>query len=321
MSLLSVCQDGYSISDTVIPGLDTGAVLARINEYEPAAIIDTTSRGEILKTVFNVGLEKAAEKPLWIVPNSMRYRRYSRLETGDKELLASQVGLSENTLHRQFAGLAQKSNMDILKFANKYGMLKRHQVHNMVFQNPNTGKQLQLGESLLWWKQEIRELAEAVELWDMVLRNDGGLKNVVLWHRDGITIRLGDNDVPMINRANIHLLNRWSKGDVKEPALLYISVEADKRLPNTLTPVVLPFKNCEICFLPDTLLAMIWMMFLCEISGSTRLIVRCASCDEYFYTQDPRAKFCSTRCRMRNYRKLMTHKSKGREEIKEGKEI
>jgi len=321
MPLLSVCQDGYSLSGTPVLGFDNSEVLARINECNPLTSIDGSFKSEILKTVFNIGLKKTDEKPLWIVPNSIRHRRYSLLTNGGKQSMAPELRSPGSALHRQFAGLIKrKDEEDILNFAKKYGLLKRHPVHNLVFEKRNSGQQLQLGESLIWWKEEIGDLAACLELWDMVLRNDEKLKNTVLWHRDGVTIRLGNNDVPLVSRANINLLDRWSRGDARGPALYYLSLEADKRLLNALTPKLLPFQSSEIYLFPDSLLATIWLMFLLEITGRTRFI-QCHSCGEYFDAPDPRARFCSTRCRMRNYRKHRTRKSMGRKKVKKDKRV
>jgi hypothetical protein len=299
-SMLSVCQDGYSLSQTPVPGFEESEVLARINESNPLTSTDGSFKSEIMKTIFNIGLRKIDEEPVWIVPNSIRYRKYSPLRRRGERLATS--GPPQIALHRQFAGLIKKDEKEILKFANKYGLLKRYSAHDLVFRNQDTGQQFQLGESLLWWKEEIEDLAACLDLWNMVLRSDEKLKNTVLWHRDGITIRLGNTDVPLVSRANITLLDRWSRGDVRGPALYYLSLETDKRLFNTLTMKLLPSQNPEICLVPDSLLAAIWLVFLWEISGRTRL-VQCASCGDYFDSQDPRARFCSTRCRMRSYRK------------------
>jgi hypothetical protein len=319
-SLLSVCQDGYSLSKTPVPGFDNSEVLAQINECQPLTSIDGSFKSEILNTVFNIGLKKTDEKPLWIVPNSIRHRRYDLLKKRGKQLMALELEPPGSALHRQFASLIKKDEREILNFAKKYGLLKRHPVHNLVFRNRNTGQQLQLGESLLWWKEEIGDLATCLELWDMVLRNDEKLKNTVLWHRDGITIRLDNNDVPLISRVNMNLLDRWSKGDAKGPALHYLSLEVDRRLLNALTPKLLPSQNSEIYLFPDNLLATIWLMFLLEVSGRTRFI-QCHSCGEYFDARDPRARFCSTRCRMRNYRKRRTRKSRRRKKVKEDERV
>ena len=317
-SLLSVCQDGYSVSETPVPGFDYSEVLARVNERQPLTSVDGSSESEILKTVFNIGLKKPDEKPLWIVPNSIRHRTHGFLKKRGTKLVSLELDDSQGPLHRQFADLINKDERAILGFADKYGLLKRRPVHNLVFRE-RTGQQHQLGESLLWWKEEIEALAACLQLWDMVLMDGEKLKDVVLWHRDGITIRLEDDYVPLVGRANMHLADRWSRGDIKGPALYYLSLEADKRLLNTLTPKMLASQNCEIYFLPDTLLAVIWLMFLWEISGRTRF-VRCPGCGEYFDAQDPRARFCSTRCRMRLYRKRNTQKLKGRKALQSDEE-
>jgi len=304
-SLLSVCQHGYSLSKTLVPGFDDSEVLARVNQCQPLTSIDGSFKSEVLKTVFNIGLKKTEGKPLWIVPNSIRHRRYGFLKKGSAVLMTMELESPHSSLHRQFAGLVKNDDRDIVEFANKYGLLKRQSVHDLVFRNQDTGRQLQLGESLLWWREEIADLAGCLNLWDMVMAGDEELKNVVLWHRDGITIGLGNSYVQLVGRANMNLLGRWHKGDARGPALYYLSLEADKRLVNTLTPRMLDPQSHDIYFLPGTLLAVIWLMFLREISGIARSI-KCPGCGEYFDARDPRAKFCSTRCRMRDYRKRST---------------
>jgi len=309
MCLLSVCRDGYSLSSSPVPGFDDSEVLARINECQPLTSIDGSYHSEILKSVFNIGLKREGTKPLWITPNSIRHRRYDPPEKRSKELMTAQMSSDECALHRQFAGLVMKDEKDILKFANKYGLLKRQPVHNLVFRKGNTGQQVQLGESLLWWQEEISDLAACLKLWDMVSSDDKELKDIVLWHRDGIALKFDDNYIHLVGRTNMNLLTRWHRGDLKGPALYYISLEMDKRLLNALTPRMLALQNREVYFVPDTLLSAIWLMFLLEIRGGTRLL-RCRICGEYFHTRDPRARFCSARCRMRNYRKRIEWKSK-----------
>ena len=318
-SLLSVCRDGYSFSKTPVKGFDNSEILARINEYQPLTSIDGSFKSEVMKTVFNIGLKKADGKPLWIVPNSIRHRRHGFLKEGSAEIATLALESPQNTLHRQFASLINKDDKDILKFANRYGLLKRQSVHDLVFRNQDAGQQFQMGESLLWWREEIGDMAACLDLWDMVSTDDEELKNIVLWHRDGITIRLDNSYVQLVGRANMNLLDRWRKGDTKGPALYYLSLEADKRLLNALTPKMLVPQSSEISFLPDTLLSMIWLLFLREISGITRFI-KCPGCGEYFDARDPRARFCSTRCRMRNYRKCNTKRLKKGKAIKKDKQ-
>ncbi len=314
-SVLRVCRDGYSLSSSPVPGFDISEVLARVNCCQPLTSTDGSYESETLKSVFNIGLKKAEAKTAWITPNSIRHRRYYPLENDVKESTIAPMSSDEYALHRHFASLVNKDEEDALNFANKYGLLKPHRAHNLVFRNPDTGRQFQLGESWLWWQEEISDLSACLKLWDLVSSKDKELKDMVLWHRDGITLRLDDITVHLVSRRNMNLLTRWHRGDLKGPALYYISLEIDKRLSNTLTPSMPALLN-EIYFLPDSLLSAIWLMFLLEVSGSTR-IVPCGVCGEYFNAHDPRAQFCSTRCRMRNYRSA--RKLKKRKKSNRGK--
>jgi hypothetical protein len=314
-SVPSICRDGYSLSSSPVPDIETSEVLARVNEYHPLISTDGSYQSEILKNIFNIGLKRSGANSLWITPNSIRHVRYNSLENGDKKSMASQMSSEECTLHRQFAGLTTKKDKEILNFANKYGLLRRHPVHNLVFRERKTGRQVQLGESLLWWREEISDLADCLRLWDMVSLSNRELKDIVLWHRDGIALKLNNSYVHLVSRKNMNLLNRWRSGDSKGPVLYHISLEMDRHLLNALTPRMPDLHNAYYYFSPDSLLSAIWLMFLLEIGGNTRLL-RCKICGEYFNTHDPRARFCSTRCRMRNYRntqklRVMKKKTKG----------
>jgi len=307
-SVLSLCPDGYSLSSSPVPGIETSEVLARVNKFQPLTSTDGSYQNEILKSVFNIGLKTSEVKPLWITPNSIRQIIYRPVEKR-RNSIASPMSSNECTLHRQFAGLAIKKEDEILKFVNRYGFLKRHPVHNLVFRDRKMGRQVQLGESLLWWQEEMSDLAACLKLWDMISARERELKDIVLWHRDGIALKLDNGYMHLVSRKNMNLLNRWHKGDLKGPALYYISLEIDRHLLNTLTPRMPDLKEREILIFPDRLLSAIWIMFLLEISGGTRLL-RCDICGEYFNTYDPRTRFCSTRCRMRNYRRSIEWKSK-----------
>jgi hypothetical protein len=318
-SVLSVCRDGYSLSSSPVPGIETSEVLARVNECQPLTSTDGTYQNEILRSVFNIGLKSADSNPLWITPNSIRHGRHNHLEKGKRKSITLLMSSNEFILHRQFASLIDKQDKDILSFANRYGLLKRHSAHNLVFKDKYSGQQVQLGESLLWWQEEINDLASRLKLWDMVLSDHKELKNIVLWHRDGIALRLNGDYLHLVSRKNMNLLSKWHRGDLRGPASYYISLEIEKRLLNTLTPRIPDMRSHEIYFYPDSLLSAIWLMFLLEISGETRLL-RCSICGEYFNTHDPRAQFCSVRCRMRKYRSSQSSKAL-KKKIKGGKKL
>jgi hypothetical protein len=301
-SFTSVCQDGYSLSNTPVPGFDNSEVLAKVNECQPLTSTSGSYQNEILKSVFNIGLKRTEAKPLWIIPNSIRQRRFTGQGKNRKEVTVPAGDSVDATLHRQFALLAGKDTKHKLNFANKYGLLRRHTVHNLIFRNSDTGHQVHIGESLLWWQEEIVDLASCLKLWDLIWSENKAINDIILWHRDGISIRLGNEDVQLVNRANMNLLDKWGRGDTKGPALYFLSLEMNKRLANALTPKISASGEHDVYFYPDSLLSAIWLMFLLEVSGSSRLL-RCEICGDYFNTDDPRAQFCSARCRMRNYRR------------------
>jgi hypothetical protein len=299
-SLLNVCQDGYSTSNTPVSGFDNSEILARVNESYPLISTDGNYHNEILKSVFNIGIKKAESKPLWIIPNSIRQRGFIVQNEQPTTIPSAATGAPDCTLHRQFAALVDKDIKHKVKFANKYGLLRRHAAHNLIFRNPNTGNQLQMGESLIWWQEEIIELASCIKLFDAISCESKQIKDIVLWHRDGITLKLENGDIQLVSMANMHLMGKWTEGDTKGPVLHYLSLEMDKRLTDSLTPKISSDQN-DLYVYPDTLLSAIWLMFLLEITGNINLL-QCKICGDFFRTQDPRAQFCSTRCRVRNFR-------------------
>ena len=297
-SFLYICQDGYSVNKSPVPGLDNSQVLAKLNECQPLISPDGNYHNEILKTVFNIGLKNAEARPLWIIPNSIRcLRAVVRKKSG-----AAMRGIVDCTLHRKFAQLVDKGIKHKVEFANKYGLLGRHELHNVVFRDADTGQQFQMGESLLWWEEEILHLSACVKLWDMICSKNRQLKHVVLWHRDGIFISLDGLEKQLVNRANMNLLTKWSKGDTRGPATYYLLLELSSKLEDSLSLRLSDQPDHEVAVNSNTLLSEIWFMFLLEVTGRTRLM-RCKVCGDYFNAYDPRSQFCSTRCRMRKYRK------------------
>ena len=296
LSHANICQDGYSVSKSPVPGFDNSEVLARLNECQPLISSDGNYHNEILKSVFNIGLRNVDTSPLWITPNSIRQRKYTH-----HHKVGQIKGEVDPTSHRRFAALMSKDMNCKVDFANKYGLLRHHELHNVVFRQPDSGQQFQIGESLLWWQEEILDLSACLRLWDMIRSDDKELKHNVLWHRDGIVIKLDGLEVQLVNRATMNLMTKWTSGDVEGPARYYLSLEFERRLRNSLTPRVSDSQEHDISVYPDSLLSDIWLMFLLEVTGSSRLM-QCVICGEYFNTNDSRSQFCSARCRMRKYR-------------------
>ena len=230
--------------------------------------------------------------------------------------------LGNKILHRNFAALNCDNEKDILKFANKYGLLG----HTLILSQPPRSPVI-MGESLSVWRELNTKLGTLLPIWDMVKNEDAGkLGKYVIWSnpdsvmmsfcikRDGnrniLTsggrkpTKLGEAATIQLladRNVNPHLLNRWRRGDVIEPALFYICNEVNKKLDTKFSFRILPFSNNEIYTMPTTLESAMWLLFAREISGKTDSAV-CPACGDWFERHDAREIFCSKACKQKTYR-------------------
>jgi hypothetical protein len=95
------------------------------------------------------------------------------------------------------------------------------------------------------------------------------------------------------------LLARWRFGDPIEPARYYVHREVNTQLRGHVSPAVLPFRQGEILFFPDCLLAAIYTHFALELSGRRRQPILCArpGCGRYFQPSNRRQVYCDASCR------------------------
>ncbi len=89
-----------------------------------------------------------------------------------------------------------------------------------------TGEIRQQGESVQFWKEKISTIASLVKLWD-IAQSDYSTTDYIKWSENGISIFIQGNwkDIVSPGLGNMHLLSRWQKRDIKEPILMYISIE------------------------------------------------------------------------------------------------
>jgi hypothetical protein len=231
--------------------------------------------------------------------------------------------LGKKLIHRNFARLDPNDKDAIVHFADKYGFLG-----NPVAVFPSGGgQQSSWGELLSIWQNEITECGTLLTIWDMVKRGDraaGKLGQIVLWPRpdmvavsfyckregDGYSFTPGSRKpVPFkmptfkllaSREVNPHLLNRWRRGDVIEPALFYVCSEINRHLRKQIGFQLFPFEK-EIRTIPGTLDSVIWLMFAYEITDKVNA-VQCSICHEWFDQHDKRQVYCSCACRQRAYR-------------------
>jgi len=237
--------------------------------------------------------------------------------------------LSKATLHREFARLY--SDESVIKFANKYGTLG-----HLEMVASSIGGKISYAESLTLWKNESRDMGRLLTIWDMAVRGDAGkLGQLVNWpnaqrvlihaqmiydqdHREW-RIKpwsLSDRAIPLgvfgatvaTDDENGAILSRWRIHDVVDPAKYYVLKELNEKLKEHVAPkVFLPEdKNAtphKIYLVPDSLLAALWVLFLMEVTGRTR-VRRCDNCGNWKELKYNRPVFyCSIACKQAAYRK------------------
>ncbi len=205
--------------------------------------------------------------------------------------------LGNKLLHRNFAALGCNEH-DILKFANKYGLLGRP-----LFLCPLGGGAVVFGESLPVWEDRIKTFGRLLAIWDLVRAKQAGkLGQIVIWPRlnqvlvSAYWVRKGGDytfypgskyrdfeafrsslaphnvecgfESQMLANKNPELLQRWRQGDVIEPALYYVCSEVNKNLDSQFSFKILPFVHKEIYTQPKTLEGAMWLMFAKEVNGS-----------------------------------------------------
>jgi len=260
------------------------------------------------------------QQPPWLIPRSNSGWMYSPL--------------SIHTLHRDFAKLGNDQNA-ILQFANKYGLLGTQRVPLA----PASGGKLVFGESLERWQEEIGNLARTLAIWDAVnSQSEEKLEGFISWSKDCVDLSVwwdlqnGRYRLLPGNRYSTpkdfedslptgtlwgklseilakrkpeiapNLLDEWSHGDVFAPALYYVCKEINARLRLHTYPQVLPLRRSEIYIVPANLLTGMWLLFMWEISGKTKLLL-CPGCGLWAEQRHKRQKYCSRACRQREYRR------------------
>jgi hypothetical protein len=263
-------------------------------------------------------------KPPWLISCGTETRSYRPL--------------SSALIHRQFAGLKDEDiNNEVIHFAKRFGLLGRS-----VWLGPAETRIL--GESVERWRREIHEMSLLLAIWDMVRKEDAGkLGQFFIWRGNDLRIGLkwerkegkcklsgwkigkevpvpekGWNyrDVKLFDTTPVGdvLRSRWRMGDVIEPALYYVCREANQRLKET-SPQVLPFRGSEVYLVPRTLLDAMWVMFLWEITGTTKAKMcsnkQCPN-EGWFVQSRNDQDYCSGPCKQAAYRqRLVDGKRKG----------
>jgi hypothetical protein len=222
--------------------------------------------------------------------------------------------LSTRTLHRRFASLNTESlETEVLSFANKYGLLGRA-VGLMDLAVVE-------GESLHRWHKEIEKMGVLLAIWDLIRREEAGkLGQIILWRNsDCVEIRLkwryqkgqyefskwdGQGKVAgfghtseIVENSELSpaFFNEYKRGDVIGPARYYLGKKVNHHLFG-IRPKMVGFHEYEVTFIPITLLDALWLLFMLEVQGKTK-VARCDYCGEWFELERSTKAYCNGNCR------------------------
>lgn len=223
-------------------------------------------------------------------------------------------------LFRAFAEL-EPTQEAVLAFANAHGWLgvpkptaegpaaavaASFRARGVPFRSEGIGDAA-LGEPLARWTNEIRHLAEAVEMLDAARQDNPELSR---W------VRLSEHGALYLRRERGHLerieepeeLATYATRSRAQAARLFVQRWANERLAEHAAPRVLfnpDRRECEIHITPKNLLGALWLQLAQALEGG-RDYRRCATCRSWFSVAPELNRsdrlYCSERCRAKAYR-------------------
>lgn len=189
-------------------------------------------------------------------------------------------------LFRNFAKL-DPTEKAIERFANHYGELD----HVSPFR-----------ASLLQWREQIADMADAVHLWEAIRTGDAeSLERHVRWHRG----RLGFCS-PLASKE-MTASKSYARGDLAGPAVELLDfVFNDRANLSCLFPVRLPENLLTFRIRVSTLLNVLWVQFADAVAHD-KTYRQCEHCGNEFeiapgVNRNDKA-FCSDSCRVSSYRR------------------
>lgn len=254
----------------------------------------------------SIDLESIDAQPPWLIPCAGEQWRGTPLKN--------------RLLHREFTSISPEED-GIIAFAKKHGLLG----HDVLLKPASSSGKVIAGESIQRWKEEMGLMGSLLALWDLVQFEDKNrLEQLIVWPTpDRVQLEIGwqydgikkgwkifsakwpYGSFSLIASRDLmfhsSVIERWHRGDVIEPAKYHVCSEVNKRISGYVSPQVLPFVQDRIYLFPKTLLAAMWLMFMWEITGETKVLL-CPRCHQWVEQLDPRRKSCSNACKQWQYR-------------------
>lgn len=215
-------------------------------------------------------------------------------------------------LFRSFAE-APPTREGILSFANTYGNLgiTRH----WVLPTDGPRQPMCWGESLDDWVAQMKNMRRAVELWDMIRKNDGSsLRTLLRWKPEQPDMGVDgweysaetDFAIPIEPPQGV----LFKPDDVVTPAFILIDRWTNKALETAAAPRLLynPARGKpSLRLFPKHLLGALWLQFAQAVDGEKEYRA-CKECGKYFeisLDEDgfrTNRLFCSDSCKSKEYR-------------------
>jgi hypothetical protein len=196
-------------------------------------------------------------------------------------------------LFREFADL-NPTEAGVLKFANRFGLLQRDD--NLTLDS-EFGLVSAHGEPLDLWSGEIKSLRSALSLWELIRSGKSS----------ELRAELAKRDLPLAVKGRLHI----EDDDPAMAALSPIQKVTDGRLLRNVETRLLFHEDSPrlgISLMPRDLLGAVWLQFAVAVDA-LKNFAKCAQCGAPFEVsraprtgKRPDALFCSTRCRVGNYR-------------------
>ena len=327
-----VAVDGYELVDETLCEYRGSIAGFEFERYDPDYIFFVlelcTKRffGELKPTFIDV------LAPWLVLKGTQSHLRDSELEKPKEVLNGTRISqkrvyepLSDHPgLHRKFASLRTEDlETQCLEFAKKYGLLG--QVFHL---SPVSfdGKRV-IGESLYRWRAEIEKMGVLLAIWDWVRKRDAGkLGQIVIWPDcDHVVVKfnwrsekgkyeilpcdtsesrncayveeeLASRSVNDYSADGTHaqwFFEQYKRGDVVGPASYYLCRMLNYHIQG-IAPQLVAELGYKVAYVPETLLAALWLMFMLEVNGVTRA---CWHCGETFELSRKDNVYCSSNCR------------------------
>jgi hypothetical protein len=262
----------------------------------------------------------------WLVPKSREAFRYPVLANVRLTAAFRRVALDP-------------TRAQIVRFAAQYGALTSGQWlvprGNGAPAGPRTftmgGSPSDFGESLSFWQQEATRFGLLYETWTTlrtltevdahsrseVARAQDRLARSVRWDADDsigirseITTAEGgtSRSWTWVTHPKLpghdELLAALPPHDLAAAARYHLIVKVNEQLKGRVDPYLLPFRASTLRFVPDSLLAAIYLRFAFEISEGIGRLRECAGCAQSFVPGRRDQRYCSKNCRERaSYRR------------------